>query len=63
VRHCTQVKAGAIFIPAGTFKLTRRFNIRKAVLLKGEGRDATTLLFPQSLTELYGNIWSEVGRC
>lgn len=56
-----QVKSGAVFLPAGTYKLTRRLDIRKALLLRGEGRDLTTLYFPQSLTDVYGNTWSEVG--
>lgn len=32
-------------------------------MLWGAGRDATTLYFPKSLTEIYGNKFMEGGKC
>jgi hypothetical protein len=61
-RHAcgAQVNGGALLVPAGVYRLTRRFTIKQAVLLKGAGRDATKLYFPHSLSELYGNRYAEV---
>jgi hypothetical protein len=37
---------------AGRYRLTSVFNIRKHILIKGDGRLRTTLFFPKSLTDL-----------
>ncbi len=40
---------GVLFLPKGTYKLTRPIKIvKKAMVLKGEGRDLTTLYYPYS---------------
>jgi hypothetical protein len=45
----------AVFFPAGKYVITKRIDIRKQVVLRGAGRDATTLYFPYSLADVYGN--------
>jgi Pectate lyase superfamily protein len=50
------IKSGVLFIPAGTFVITKRIDIDKGnLILRGAGRGKTVLLFPNSLTELFGN--------
>jgi hypothetical protein len=58
----TQITSGAILIPAGTYRITKTLDTRKGVVLRGAGKAATTLFFPFSLSQVYGNTWSEVGR-
>lgn len=55
-----QVVNGALFIPAGVYRIRQVLNIRKSVVLRGAGRDLTTIYIPVSLTDVYGNTWSEV---
>eukprot|EP00879_Flechtneria_rotunda_P032519 GHRR01035736.1.p1 GENE.GHRR01035736.1~~GHRR01035736.1.p1 ORF type:complete len:835 (+),score=148.35 GHRR01035736.1:180-2684(+) len=50
---------GVIYFPAGVYILTSVINIRKPIILRGEGRSKTVLRFPKSLTDLYGNSWVE----
>jgi len=46
---------GVVVIPAGRFVLTQRIEIRKSSLvLRGAGRDRTTLFFPKALGDIYG---------
>lgn len=63
VAHATaaQVQRGAILIPAGVYRITKTLDTRKSVVLRGAGKGLTTLFFPKSLTQVYGNSWSEVG--
>lgn len=56
-----QVQSGAILIPAGVYRITKTLDTRKGVVLRGAGKTLTTLFFPFSLTQVYGNTWSEVG--
>lgn len=49
------VKSGTIFIPAGRYKITRVIRITKShIVLRGAGPHRTTLVFPKSLSEIYG---------
>ncbi|KAF8072832.1 hypothetical protein HT031_000492 [Scenedesmus sp. PABB004] len=59
LRAIEATPSGAIFMPAGVYVLTSVINIRKPLVLRGEGRDRTVLRFPKSLTDLYGNTWTE----
>jgi hypothetical protein len=43
------------------YRITRVIETRKAIVLRGAGKDATTLFFPLSLTDVYGNTWNEGG--
>lgn len=49
---------GVVYIPPGTYVISQRLEIPKRVVLKGAGRDNTTLLFTKSLTDLQGNTWT-----
>lgn len=44
---------GAVTVPAGTYVLRRRLILSSGVVLRGAGRDATVLRFPQPLEDLY----------
>lgn len=44
-----------IFVPPGTFVLKSPLTIDKPVVLRGSGMQQTTLMFPRSLTDVYGN--------
>lgn len=48
-------QGSAVFFPAGKYVITKRIDIRKQVVLRGAGRDATTLYFPHSLADVYGS--------
>jgi hypothetical protein len=43
----------------GTYILTAVINFRKSIIIRGEGRSRTYLKFPKSLSDLYGNTWTE----
>lgn len=59
--HATQqVDNGALLVPSGVYRITRALDTRKAIVLRGAGKDNTTLYMPMSLTDVYGNTWSEV---
>ncbi len=54
-------EGGVVLVPAGTWRLEQVLTIdRSHVVLRGEGRDATTLFFPLSLEEILGEAeqWS-----
>lgn len=55
-----QVVNGALFIPAGVYRITKALDMRKSVVLRGAGKNLTTIYIPVSLTDVYGNTWSEV---
>jgi hypothetical protein len=49
------VERGAVLVPAGRYRITRPLLIGKShVVLRGEGRDSTTLFFPLTLHEVLG---------
>ncbi|KAF8061409.1 hypothetical protein HT031_004500 [Scenedesmus sp. PABB004] len=50
----TQAGGGVIFFPPGRYLLHNQLNISSNQVLRGAGRDATTLLFNTSLQQLYG---------
>ncbi len=46
---------GAVFIPAGTYKITQALRVmRRGIVLQGEGPGKTILHFPMSLTDAIG---------
>ena len=50
------IDAGVLFIPEGTYVIARRIDIAKGnFVLRGAGPNKTILLFPNSLTDLFGN--------
>lgn len=53
------ISSGVIYLPAGTYILTAVINIRKQIVIRGDGQDKTILRFPKSLTDLYGNTYVE----
>jgi hypothetical protein len=47
---------GVLFIPAGSYVISKRIDITKGnLILRGAGPNKTILLFPKSLTDLFGN--------
>ena len=48
-------EGGALYLPPGRFKITEMININKSVILRGAGPSKTTLFFPFSLADVYGN--------
>jgi hypothetical protein len=55
--------SGVIQVPPGRFVLMQRLEIRKGnLVLRGAGRDRTTLFFPFSLGELYGLEFNSAGQ-
>src|SRR4030095_10938490 len=54
---------GVLFIPAGSYVISKRIDITKGnLILRGAGPNKTILLFPKSLTDLFGNKAQEIGR-
>lgn len=54
---------GVIQVPAGRFVLSQRLEITKPnLVLRGAGRERTTLYFPRSLGELYGLEFNDAGQ-
>ena len=50
------IKNGVLFIPKGTYVISKRIDISKGnLILRGDGPNKTILLFPNSLTALFGN--------
>jgi hypothetical protein len=50
-------------VPAGRFVITQRLEIRSgSLVLRGAGRDRTTLEFPRSLGDLYGLSFNSAGQ-
>src|SRR5205823_3527933 len=51
-----KIKSGVLFIPKGTYVISKRIDITKGnLILRGAGKNETILFFPHSLTDLYGN--------
>lgn len=48
-------EGSALQLPPGRFKITKMINITKPIILRGSGASQTTLYFPFSLTDIYGN--------
>lgn len=48
-------EGSVLYLPPGRFKITEMINITKAVILRGAGASHTTLYFPFSLADVYGN--------
>ncbi len=54
-----QAGGGVIFLPAGTYVLSRPLVItRSNVVLRGEGQGLTTIHIPVSLSDVYQGTWS-----
>ena len=50
------IKRGVLFIPEGTYVIAKRIDIARGnLVLRGAGPNKTILLFPKSLTDLFGN--------
>src|ERR1700704_4780918 len=50
------IKQGVLFIPEGTYLISKRIDISRGnLILRGAGPNKTILLFPNSLTDLFGN--------
>src|SRR6185295_4016371 len=51
-----KIESGVLFIPSGTYVISRRIDISRGnLILRGAGPHQTILLFPNSLTDLFGN--------
>lgn len=50
----TKSTGGVIYFPAGKYVLSGQLNISSNQVLRGAGRDATTLHFVKSMVDLYG---------
>ncbi|KAL0022572.1 hypothetical protein WJX77_004978 [Trebouxia sp. C0004] len=48
-------EGSALYLPPGKFTITQMINITKPVILRGAGPSQTTLYFPFSLADVYGN--------
>jgi len=56
-------KAGVLFIPEGTYLISKRIDISRGnLILRGAGPNKTILLFPNSLTDLSGNNPNGAGQ-
>jgi Pectate lyase superfamily protein len=50
------IKSGVLFIPKGTYVISKRIDITRGnLILRGAGKNETVLFFPNSLTALFGN--------
>lgn len=50
-----EMGGGAVMVPAGTYRLAAQLFLRESgVVLRGEGRNESTLLFTRSLADLHG---------
>ncbi len=50
------ITSGVLFIPEGTYVIAQRLDISKGnLVLRGAGQRKTILLFPNSLSDLFGN--------
>jgi hypothetical protein len=57
-----ETNSGVIFIPAGTYIITKRITINKShIVLRGAGPNKTILEFPKSLAEVDGKNPSQLG--
>lgn len=56
-------KEGVLFIPEGTYLISKRIDISRGnLILRGAGPNKTILLFPNSLTDLSGNKPNGAGQ-
>ena len=56
VNAIQSIQNGVLFIPKGTYVISKRIDITKGnVILRGAGAGQTILLFPKSLEDLFGN--------
>ncbi|MGH9967281.1 MAG: glycosyl hydrolase family 28-related protein [Pyrinomonadaceae bacterium] len=50
------IKSGVLFIPKGTYVISKRIDVLKGnLILRGAGKDETVLFFANSLNDLFGN--------
>jgi hypothetical protein len=50
------IKSGVLFIPKGTYVISKRIDIYKGnLILRGAGPNQTILFFPKSLEDMFGN--------
>ena len=50
------IQSGVLYVPEGTYLIAKRIDITKGnFVLRGAGPNKTILLFPNSLTDLFGN--------
>jgi hypothetical protein len=57
------IKGGVLYIPKGTYVISRRIDISRGnLILRGAGPKETILYFPNSLTKLFGNTFNEAGQ-
>ncbi|MFO0565299.1 MAG: glycosyl hydrolase family 28-related protein [Polyangiaceae bacterium] len=55
--------SGVITIPAGKFVISERLEIKKSnLVLRGAGRDKTTLYLPKALGDVYGLTFNSAGQ-
>jgi hypothetical protein len=53
IADCARTNSGkVVYFPPGRYVITRRIEITASVLLRGAGKDATTLYFPKSLAAI-----------
>lgn len=56
LKAIASIKSGVLFIPKGTYVISKRVDIDKGnLILRGAGPNQTVLLFPKSLEDLFGN--------
>lgn len=59
----SEVKSGAIFLPAGKYRITKQIKInRSQVVIRGEGSGKTILDYPYSMSDVYGNEKNSYGN-
>lgn len=47
----------AVYLPAGRYRITQRIVVcKRAIAIQGDGPGRTTLFFPNSLADLYGDV-------
>ena len=57
------IKGGVLFIPQGTYVISKRIDISRGnLILRGAGPTETILYFPNSLTDLFGNTFNGAGQ-
>jgi activating signal cointegrator complex subunit 1 len=52
-----------VYFPAGTYTIRRRIIVKyRSISFRGDGESKTKISIPVSLTDVYGQDWSE-GKC
>ena len=51
-----------LYIPNGTYPITKMIIIRKSLHIRGESKDKTIIYLPKSLTTVYGNKGLSTGK-